>query len=299
MNTEQEIQLSDDLRRLADREPGAPDLDAIERRGRARRQRGLAIRGGAVLGVIAMAAASLTLAGRGTPASPSEATRGAIHTAPIHTAPILTAAYVAAHAESALASIDRYIVKDDERDNGQAPFTIWIDPRTGNSYLIQGTGSGRVAAWGSTYLVRRVIHWSTTQLNYGPRTWWTSVIHAGGPIQGRMPAGPYGGVGGTPAQIKSLLSSGHYRIIGHKIINGHRAIGLKGPWAAGFMEVWVDAHTFQPVHVIIADFADHPGPLRHDEIVANESWVARSPSLVQLTNRPRIPASFRHVPAPQ
>jgi hypothetical protein len=294
MNTEQEIQLSDDLRRLADREPCAPDLDAIERCGRARRQRGLAIRGGAGLAVVALAAASLTLFGRSTPARPHEATSGTVHTAPIQ-----TAAYVAAHAESALARIDRYIIKDDERDTGQAPFTIWIDPRTGNSYLIQGTGSGRVAAWGSTYLVRRVIHWSTTQLNYGPRTWWTSVIHAAGPIQGQMPAGPYGGAGGTPAQIKSLLRSGHYRIIGHQVINGHRAIGLKGPWAAGFMEVWVDAHTFQPVHVILADFADHPGPLRHDEIVINESWVARSPALVRLTNHPRIPASFRHVAAPQ
>jgi hypothetical protein len=299
MNTEQEIQLRDDLRRLADGDPYAPDLDAIERRGRARRQRGLAIRGGAGLAVLAVAATGLALGTRGGPARSTEATSGAIHTAPVQTAPIQTAAYVAAHAESALARINRYVIKDDERDTGQAPFTIWIDPRTGNTYLIQGTGSGRVAAWGSTYLVRRVIHWSTTQLNYGPRTWWTSIIHAGGPIQGQMPAGPYGGAGGTPAQIKSLLRSGHYRIIGHKIINGHRAIGLKGPWAAGFMEIWVDAHTFQPVHVIIADFADHPGPLRHDEIVINESWVPRSPALVQLTNHPRIPASFRHVPAPQ
>ncbi|HEX3488159.1 MAG TPA: hypothetical protein VHU92_02415 [Streptosporangiaceae bacterium] len=294
MSTEQEIQLSDDLRRLADGEPYNPDLDAIERRGRGRRQRGLAIRGAAGLGVVALAAASLTLVGRSTPVRPHEATSGAVHTAPVQ-----TAAYVAAHAESALARIDRYIVKDDERQTGQAPFTLWIDPRTGNTYLTQGHGAGRLAAWGSTYLVRRVMHWRTTQLNYGPRTWWTSVIHAAGPIQGAAPAGPYGGAGGTPAQIKSLLNSGHYRIIGHRVINGHRAIGLKGQWAAGFMEVWVDAHTYQPVHMIIADFAYKPGPLRHHETVVNESWMARSPSLVQLTNHPRIPAGFRHVPAPQ
>lgn len=295
MNTDQEIQLSDDLRRLADREPSAPDLDAIERRGRARRQRGLAIRGGAGLAVLAVAAAGLTLAShRSTPARPTDATSGAVHTAPIQ-----TAAYVAAHAESALARIDRYIIKDDERETGQAPFTIWIDPRTGRTYLAQGHGAGRLAAWGSTYLVRRVLHWSTTQLNYGPRTWWTSVIHAAGPIQSPMPAGPVGGPGGTPAQIKALLKSGHYRIIGHKTINGRKAIGLKGPWAAGYMEIWVDAHSYQPVHVILADFADKPGPLRHDEIVINESWVARSPSLVQLTNHPQIPAGFRHVQAPQ
>jgi hypothetical protein len=119
------------------------------------------------------------------------------------------------------------------------------------------------------------------------------------PIQGAAPAGPYGGAGGTPAQIRSALSSGHYRVIGHRVINGHQAIGLKGPWARGYMEVWVDAHTYQPVHVVIADFADQPGPLRHDEIVINESWVARSPALVQLTNHPRIPAGFRQVSAPR
>ena len=295
MNTEQEIQLSDDLRRLADGEPYAPDLDAIKRRARARRLRGLAIRGGAGLGVVALAAATgLALGSYRAPVSPGTATSGAVHTTPIQ-----TAAYVAAHAESALARIDRYIIKDDERQTGNPPFTIWIDPRTGNSYLVQGTGAGRLGAWGSTYLVRRVMHWRTTQLNYGPRTWWTQVIHAAGPIQGAAPAGPYGGAGGTPAQIKSLLSSGHYRIVGHRVINGHKAIGLKGPWAHGYMEVWVDAQTYQPVHVVIADFADQPGPLRHDDIVINESWVARSPALVQLTNHPRIPAGFRQVSAPQ
>jgi len=298
MNTDQEIQLSDDLRRLADGEPFAPDLDAIERRGRARRQRGLAVRGGATLSVLALAAAGLALGLRGGPAGPAgpatTSTGGAVHSAPIQ-----TAAYVAAHAESALARIDRYIVRDDERQTGNPAFTIWIDPRTGRSYLVQGTGAGRLGAWGSTYLVRRVMHWRTTQVNYGPRTWWTQVIHAAGPIQGAAPAGPYGGAGGTPAQIKAMLSSGHYRIVGHQVINGRKTIGLKGPWARGYMEVWVDAHTFQPVHVVIADFADQPGPLRHYKMVINESWVARSPALVQLTNRPAIPAGFRHVPAPQ
>ncbi len=300
MNTDQEIQLSDDLRRLADGEPYAPDLDAIERRGRARRQRGLAIRGGAGLGVLALAALSVALVSRPGPASTGAASTGSATgtSGAVHQAGIQTAAYVAAHAETALAGIDRYIVRDDERES-TGPFTNWIDPRTGNDYLVEGTGHGRVAAWGSTYLVSRVMHWRTTQVNYGPRTWWVSVIHAAGPIQGAAPSGPYGGAGGTPAQIRAMLKSGHYRIVGHRVINGHHAIGLKGPWARGYMEVWVDAHTYQPVHVVIADFAYQPGPLRHDDIVINESWVARSPALVQLTNHPRIPAGFRHVSAPQ
>ena len=213
----------------------------------------------------------------------------------VHAAPVQTAAYVAAHAESALARIDRYIIRD--RSAGQRPLHAVDRPADRHTYLIRAAAPA-LAAWGSTYLVARVMHWRTTQLNYGPRTWWTQVIHAAGPIQGATPAGPYGGAAGTPAQIRASLSAGHYRIIGHRVINGHRAIGLKGPWARGYLEIWVDAGSYQPVRVVIADFADQPGPLRHDHIAASESWVARSPALVQLVNHPRIPAGFTHVPAP-
>lgn len=314
MKTPQETQLSDDLRHLADGQladlqltdgqPYAPDLGFIEQRGRARRRRGLAIRGAAGLGVLALAAGGLVLGTRATPPGPGTAARTGSTTSPrtaskpSGTPRIQTAAYVVAHAESALAQIDRYIVKDQARSPGGA-YTLWTDPRTGNTYLTQGTGAGRQAAWGSTFLVARVIHWRTTQINLVPRTWWTQVIHAAGPIQGARPAGPYGGAAGTPAQIRALLSGGHFRIIGHRVIDGHRAIGIKGPRARGYLEIWVDAHTYQPVHVVFADFADQPGPLRHDDIVISESWVARSPALVQLTNHPRIPAGFTHVPAPR
>ena len=303
MKTAQEIQLSDDLRQLADGQlagepPGAPDLDSIERRGRARRRRGLAIRGAAGVGVLVLAAGGLALGTRSTPAGPAGPAAAQAKAAPqVHAPQVQTAAYVVAHAESALAQIDRYIIRDQERSS-TGPYTLWTDPRTGHTYLQEGRGAGRLVAWGSTYLVARVMHWRTTQVNYGPRTWWTQVIHAAGPIQGAAPAGPYGGAAGTPAQIKAMLSAGHYRIIGHRVINGRRAIGLKGPWARGYLEIWVDAGSYQPVHVVIADFADQPGPLRHDRIVASESWVARSPALVQLVNHPRIPAGFTHVPAP-
>ncbi len=295
MKTAQEIQLSDDLRRLADGQfaddpPGAPDLDSIERRGRARRRRGLAIRGAAGVGVLVLAAGGLALGTRSSPTRPVATKAKAVPQ-------VQTAAYVVAHTESALAQIDRYIIKDQERSS-TGPYTLWTDPRTGHTYLQEGRGAGRLVAWGATFLVARVMHWRTTQVNYGPRTWWTQVIHAAGPIQGAPPAGPYGGAAGTPAQIRASLSAGHYRIIGHRVINGHRAIGLKGPWARGYLEIWVDAGSYQPVHVVIADFADQPGPLRHDHIAASESWVPRSPALVQLVNHPRIPAGFTHVPAP-
>jgi hypothetical protein len=292
--TAQEMQLRDDLRQLAGDPPGAPDLDSIERRGRARRRRSLAIRGAAGLGVLVLAAGGLALGTRGSPARPA---RPAAATGAKAAPPVQTVAYVVAHTESALAQISRYIIRDQERSS-TGPYTLWTDPRTGHTYLQQGSGASRLVAWGSTYLVARVMHWRTTQVNEGPRTWWTQVIHAAGPIQGPPPAGPYGGAAGTPAQIRAALAAGHYRIVGHRVINGHRAIGLKGPWARGYMEIWVDAGSYQPVHVVIADFADQPGPLRHDKIVASESWVARSPALVLLVNHPRIPAGFSHVPAP-
>ena len=295
MKTPQETQLSDDLRHLTGGQSYAPDVDDIERRGRARRRGGLVIRGAAGVAALALAAGGVALGARGTPATPRTST--ARTSTATGTPRVQTAAYVVAHTESALAQIGRYIIKDQVRSSS-GDDTLWTDPRTGNTYLRQGSGAGREAAWGSTFLVARVMHWRTTQISYGPRTWFIQVIHAAEPIQGAAPAGPYGGYGGTPAQIRAMLSAGHYRIIGHRVVDGHRAIGIKGPWANGYLKLWVDAHTYQPVRVIIADFADQPGPMRHDDIAVSESWMARSPALVQLTNHPRIPAGFTRVPAP-
>lgn len=114
-----------------------------------------------------------------------------------------------------------------------------------------------------------------------------------------MPSGPTGGAAGTPAQIKEMLASGHFKIAGHREINGHEATGLKGRFVEGYREIWVDSATFQPLQVIQAYFADTRGPLQHDITVFNESWLSRATALVSLVDHPKIPAGFTQVPAPQ
>jgi hypothetical protein len=53
------------------------------------------------------------------------------------------------------------------------------------------------------------------------------------------------------------------------------------------------------LRVIQADFANTRGPLQHDIMISDESWLSRSTALVNLVNHPKIPAGFTQVPAPQ
>ena len=299
MNTQQETQLSDDLRQIVAGRACAPDFDAAIRRGRQRRRRNLALRGAAVAGTAALAVAGLVIAVHAAPApAPASAPVSGATSARASAPQAETAAYVVEHAQAALANLSSYIVKDDETAPGDS-YTLEIDPRTGNTYLTQGSGASKIAAWGSTYLVGNVLHWRITQANYGNRTWWTQVIQAAGPIQGKLPAGPQGGAGGTPEQIKAWLASGKFTILGHRVISGHQATGLKRPWADGYLEVWVDSQTYQPLRVAKADFANQKGPLSRIIQVYNESWLPCSASLVTLVNHSQIPAGFTQVPAPK
>ena len=271
-------------------------MDDIERRGRARRRGGLVIRGAAGVAALALAAG-----GRGPrrPRRPGHPRTSTARTSTATGTPrVQTAAYVVAHTESALAQIGRYIIKDQVRSSS-GDDTLWTDPRTGQ-HLPAGRAAAPAgaAAWGS-HLPGRARH----ALAHRPgQLRPPDLVDPGHPRRGPDPgraARPSTAAPPAPrAQIRASLSAGHYQIIGHRVINGHRAIGLKGPWARGYLEIWVDAGSYQPVRVVIADFADQPGPLRHDHIAASESWVARSPALVQLVNHPRIPAGFTHVPAP-
>jgi hypothetical protein len=294
----QETQLREDLRQLVAAPPAPPDADAITRRARARRRRGRIVRGAvAGLDVVALAA-GITLAADGphrpapVPAAAGDsAARPAVGQAQ-------TAAYVIRRTEAALRSASDYIIVTAQKQPGSGVFRMWTDPRTGRDYGLTGTGAARQASWGSTFLVGRVLHWRTTQVNFGPRTWWTQVIHAAGPITGALPHGPYGVAGGLPAQIRAWLKAGIYRVVGHGRVGGRPAIELRRPWADGYLATWVDARSYRPVRVVIADFADRPGPLRHDTIRIEESWVARTPALVALANHPHIPSGFTRVPAP-
>jgi hypothetical protein len=122
-------------------------------------------------------------------------------------------------------------------------------------------------------------------------------MHAAGAIQG--PAAGATSTVMTPAQIKGWLDAGGLKIVGHSEINGHRAIGLRQPWARGYRELWVDSRTFLPLRTIMADFANTTGPLKNVQLINDNTWLPRTPSLLDMVNHVHIPAGFRQVAPPQ
>jgi hypothetical protein len=297
MNTEHEIQLSDDLRHIVAGQSFEADIVTIERRGRKARRRTLAIRGVAGLGVLALAAGGVAIGLHSThaPHTTAVASRTAGKTTALH---VETVAYVIQQATAALDDETDFIIQEDTNNSGDR-YTLWTDPQSGNTYLLEGSGNTKQESWGSTYLVDNVMHWKTTDVRYSTGTWDTLTQAANGPIQGDAPSAPYGGAGGTASQIKSWYDSGKFQIVGHGESNGHKVTKLQRPWAAGYIQIWVDSTTFQPVHIIMADFANTSGPLKDKRIVIDESWISRTPDMVNLTNNPRIPAGFKQVPPPR
>ena len=299
MNSPQETQLGDDLRQLASGQPFTPDLAAIGQRARQRHRRGLALRGGAAAGVAVLAAGGLFIGlhgtggtATGTAAATATGTaagqRGTVGAAPRTE----TVAYVTQQVKTALGNVNNYILSTDQSQTGGYSYSaeIWVDPRTNNNYQVLQDSNGKSVAWGSTYLVNRVLTWKTTEADYSTRTWFTSVIHAAGPIQGST-AGATNSVM-TPAQIKAWLDSGKFKIVGHRVINGHQAIGLRMPWPGiGYEELWVDSQTFLPVQFI--------KEVGNAQLVANESWLPRTNQLVDMVNHVDIPAGFTQVAPPK
>jgi hypothetical protein len=296
VNTPQETQLADDLRRLAAEPPFTPDLDAIERRGQRRRHRGYAVRGLAGLaGLGVVAAGGLVVSahtgpGGGT-AAPPRATAASPSATAGSTRPAETVAYVRKQIEAAF-SPGSYLIEA-HQTGSDGPATIWTDPRTGNTMLLQGTGASRVTYWEHDYFDQhKVLHWDQTQVNYGPRTWWTYNEHASGPIQGPVPAGPVGGNAISPQSIDQLLAHGA-RIVGHPYVDGHRTVELSVfPGTQVQVDIWADETTYQVVRMV----KDFPAALDAPPIVAGYTWTPRSAALAKLINQPQIPAGFRQVP---
>jgi hypothetical protein len=307
MNSSEEIQLARDLGELAAGQPFKPDLEAIGVRARRRHRRGLALRGAAAAGAVVLAAGGFFALHSTGSAAAHNGTAAAHNGTPVgRSGPASTAtrtetvAYVTAKAETALADVNNYVLRTDQVQTGSGgdSATIWTDPRTGNSYEISHDSSaGTSIAWLSTYLVNRVLTWKTIEADYSTHTWFISVMHAAGPIQGST-AGATSTVM-TPAEIKSWLGAGGLKIVGHQEINGHQAIGLRQPWARGYRELWVDSQTFLPLRTIMADFANTTGPLKNVQLIANNTWLPRTASLLDMVNHVHIPAGFRHVAPPQ
>jgi hypothetical protein len=317
MNSPGETQLGADLRELASGPTFTTDLVAIKQLARQRHRRRLIGRGATAAGAAVLAAGGLfvgvhgfsgahgaggTVAGptasaaAGRSAAAGQGASAAV-TAPAHAE---TVAYVTAQVKAALGNVNDYVLRDDQVQTGSGGDTAtnWTDPRTSNDYeILTDATAGKSIAWLSTYLVNRVLTWKVIEADYSTRTWFVDVFHASGPIQGST-AGATSNVL-TPAQIKAWLDSGKLKVIGHRDINGHHAIGLRSPWADGYRELWVDSKTFLPVRVIQADFANQKGSLRNVALIENETWLPRTKSLLNKVNDVRIPAGFKQVPAPQ
>ena len=305
MNSQEEIQLSDDLRHIVAGQPFTPDVEAIERRGRRQRRRGFAVRGLAGLTVLGVAVASglavdthIGTTGGGASQATTRTTTSKAATKATGTAKAETVAYVQRQIAAAALSLNHYLVKTRQNTSsvGSPPteITIWTDPRTGNTLLLQGSGAGRLAYWEHDYFdSHRVLHWDQTQVNYGPRTWWTYNEHAAGPIQGPVPPGPVGGDYNTPAQIKQWLDQGVGRIVGYPYVDGHHTVELS--LFMGSVKkylIFADIHTYQVVRTI--DY--FPPGLQGPPIKADYTWIRRSPAMVKLINHPQIPAGFTQVP---
>jgi hypothetical protein len=305
----EETQLSYDLRQLAAGETFTPDLAAIRQRARQRHRRGLALRGTAAAAVAVLAAGGVFAGVHGTggasgPTAAGQAVAPRVGTSAgqsgASSAPsVMTVAYVTTRVKTALGNVDNYVVRDDQVQTGPGgdSSVILTDPRTSNAYEVLHDSNGTSLAWLSTYLVHRVLTWKDIEADYSTHTWFDLVFHAAGPIQGST-AGATSTVM-TPAEIKAWLDSGLLKIVGHKVIDGHQTIGLRQPWVHGYREMWVDSTSFLPVRLIQADFADQKGPLQNDILIDNESWLPRTPSLLNEVNQVHIPAGFKQVAPPK
>jgi len=289
-----------ELRSALDEEAGdlrVPPGAAQRARSRARRRRTAR---GLLAGVPAVALATgLVLAMQNNPRGPATSATGttASPAAPAASAAsqpaVETAAYVTEHVEAVLANANHYIIRETTNSYSGGTYTSWTDPRTGSAYAVQGTGSRKVLSWNSAYFVKRVLHWSTTEADYSTHTWFVSVIHAAGPVQGPLPK-PADGNDVSPAQLRKWLKDGTMRVVGHGHVNGHQATALRAQLAMGTLKIWVDSQTFEPVREISALGAGQ----RHT-LVFNESWVPRTARLVSLANHPQVPAGFTQVPVGQ
>jgi hypothetical protein len=303
MKSPEETQLSDDLHRIVGRRPFALDLEAIERSGRRQRRRGLAVRGLAGVAVLAVAVVGgLAATHNGTAGNVAghASARAAIgHAAvkPASPAKLETVAYVEKHITAAASGLNSFLVKARLNSSSvgtpSVEFTIWTDPRTGNTMLQQGSGAARLTYWEHDYLDSdRVMHWDQTQVNYGPRTWWNYNMHAAGPIQGPAPKGPVGGDYPGPAEIKQWLGKGVGKIVGHPYVDGHHTIELSVyASSAKTYVIFADVHTYQVVRSI--DYFGRPSDA--PPIIANYTWVPRTPAMVKLVNNPVIPAGYTQV----
>ncbi|HEY0933028.1 MAG TPA: hypothetical protein VGD91_04710 [Trebonia sp.] len=309
MNSSEETRLRDELRRIVPAGAPAPDLDAVERRGRREQRRAVALRGLGAVGVAGIAVAGSLVAFR-HPAAPAA---GPVTVAPAIATPGKTAsgqpprtpappldnvAYVRQQVGAARDPANSVVeMKQSGIDADNPPQTVWTDPATINKMMSWASGGSKVTTWEHQYLDRhRVINLDYTQVNYGPRTWSDRTENFGTPVSGPAPTTPVLGISYIPAaSAKLMLTQGNVKIVGHPVVDGHRTVELSVSLPAPEKNYfYVDAQTFQLVRLVRV-FA--PGSAHQASATSDYSWVRRTPALTRLINHPQIPAGFTQVPA--
>jgi hypothetical protein len=305
MNSPQETQLSRDLHQLASGKPFTPGLTEIKQLARQRHRRSL-MRRGTAAGAVVLAAGGLFFGVHG-----SSGDHGAAHTAASAvpsgsatagaTVPTETVAYVAKQVEAALASVNGDIIRDDQAFTGirSDSGANWTDSRTGNEFeSMSSSATGKSLAWLSISSVDGVRTAHQVVADYSTSTWYADSLRlAAAPPQGSSvnTTSPVM----TPAEIKAWLDSGKLAIVGHQDINRHDTIGLRGPWAAGYRELWVNSQTFLPVRIFVDYYANQGTPSQDLKLTGNLTWLPRTESLVNMVNHVHVPAGFTQVAPPR
>jgi hypothetical protein len=195
-----------------------------------------------------------------------------------------TVAYEKKQIEVALANASNYMIRTEQSGGGYpgGVSTQWTDPRTAAFYEVPGDGPGKSATW----IVENNQQWRNTSVDYTEGTWSTAVLDAPGTYKPDI-------AGGSPAELAQMIKLGFYKIVGHGTANGHDAIKLFRDWGPFDETIWIDARTYEPVHIV--KWLNGKSPLT---ITIDEFWGPRTPSLVKLVNNPVIPARFKQVSPP-
>jgi hypothetical protein len=300
MNSPEETQLADDLRHIAQGPSYAPDLDAIERRGRHAQQRALALRGLAATGVVGVAVAGTLVAFR-HPAAPGPTAIAGASTA-TKTAPgkrttaaprLENLAYVRQRLGVAQ-DPPNSVVEAAERVSGSGPAVVWTDPTTGHKMKLQGSGSGKITDWKHDYADdSQVLHYDEVEVNYGSRTWFNLDTHDPGPLAAPVPKN-YGGDYYPAANIKWMVDHKATTIVGHPVVDGHHTVELSVSDGDTRWLFYADSQTY----LVIRSIWIFPPDLHEGRKTDDYTWVTRTAALTKLINQPQIPAGFSQVAPP-
>jgi hypothetical protein len=285
MNTDIEELLREGMARYAADGPASAGMAARVRRARAGRRR---VSRAALAAGTAAAAVGAAVAVTGGPAS----------------APRLeTAAYVVGHAKASLASAGVGSVLVARQTDGVTSYRFVA---YGDRIRTRMYESGRLVLDSSNRGLRGGA--GTGQqltVDYQSRTWSRVMKGSGVPGHGTRPGGPSGcspgGAGdvASAAYIRATLACGGFRITGHAVVDGVRAIKLAGTprlsATPGREVIYVSASTYLPVRMVQLGVRYSVPPVTRT-VTEDFRWLPPTKANRALLTVP-VPAGFRRLPA--